>query len=239
MMIAIPVASNEDSNSVISEHFGRAPYYAFVKVEGGRIVSVEVEPNPFLEHAPGQLPGYMREKNVDVLIARGIGQRAAEHLNECGIQLVRGAQGTVRDVVEDFLQGQLKDTEYKPAERFHDREPKRIAIPAAAENPDSEMDRRFARAAYIAIFDEATGQFSFYKNTVTAAHGAGPRMAQFLADKKVNTLISANVGTNAYEALKMAGIEVYLFEGGTLKEAIKAFREGKLVQMSGPTRSGH
>ncbi|MCD6550906.1 NifB/NifX family molybdenum-iron cluster-binding protein [Thermotoga sp.] len=239
MIIAIPVATDEGLNSAVSEHFGRAPYYAFVKVENGKIVSLEVEPNPFPEHAAGELPAYMRKKNVDVLIVRGIGQRALRYLNEYGIQVIRGAQGTVEDAVKRFIQNQLKDTEYKPAEHFHNRPPRRIAIPATAENPDSEMDQRFARAAYIAIFDEATGQFSFYKNTVDEAHGAGPRMAQFLAEKKVDVLITANVGTNAYNALRMAGIEVYLFERGTVREALEAFREGKLERMGGPTHSGH
>jgi len=60
-------------------------------------------------------------------------------------------------------------------------------------------------------------------------------MAQFLADKKVDVLITANVGTNAYEALRMAGIEVYLFKKGTVKEALKAFKEGKLPKISEPT----
>ncbi|MDK2864894.1 MAG: hypothetical protein PWP37_1086 [Thermotogota bacterium] len=237
MIIAIPVASDKGLDSVISEHFGRAPYYAFVEVEDGEIISAKVEPNPFSEHGPGQIPGYMRGKGVHVLIARGIGHRAVEYLNEYGVRVVRGAHGTVKDVVRSFLQDELEDIEYEPAQHFHDRKPKRIAIPATTESPDAEVDQRFARTAYIAIFDEATGQFSFYKNTVAEAHGAGPRMAQFLADKGVDALIATNVGTNAYEALKMAGIEVYLFQGGTLTEAIEAFRNGALVKMGGPTRS--
>ena len=60
-------------------------------------------------------------------------------------------------------------------------------------------------------------------------------MAQFLADKGVDVLITANVGTNAYEALRMTGIEVYLFQKGTIKEALEAFKEGKLSKVGGPT----
>ncbi|MCD6449538.1 MAG: NifB/NifX family molybdenum-iron cluster-binding protein [Thermotogaceae bacterium] len=119
MIIAIPVETDEGMNSMIAEHFGRTPYYAFVKVEGGEIVSMEVEPNPLPEHAAGELPAYMHKRNVDVLIVRGIGQKALRYLNEYGIQVIRGAQGTVENVVKNFIQGQLNDTEYEPAEHFH------------------------------------------------------------------------------------------------------------------------
>ncbi|WP_101510584.1 NifB/NifX family molybdenum-iron cluster-binding protein [Thermotoga sp. KOL6] len=237
MKIAIPVIKDEGLNSVISEHFGRAPYYAFIEVEDGKIVSVEVEPNPFIEHGPGQIPGYMKGKGVDVLIARGIGHRAVEYLNEYGIRVLRGAHGTVKELVESYLRGELKDSEYEPTEHFHSRKPKRVAIPVTSESLDAEIDQRFARASYIAIFDEATGEFNFHENTVAEAHGAGPRMAQFLADKGVDVLITANVGANAYEALKMAGIEIYLFQGKTLKGAIEAYKQGTLTKMSGPTHS--
>ena len=119
MIIAIPVETSEGINSVIAEHFGRAPYYAFVNVENGKIVSVNVEPNPIIEHATGELPAYMREKNVDVLIVRGIGQKAISYLSEYGIQVIRGAQGTVENIVKNFIQGRLNDTEYEPEEHFH------------------------------------------------------------------------------------------------------------------------
>ncbi len=119
MVIAIPVETSEGITSVIAEHFGRAPYYAFVDVENGEIVSVKIEPNPIVEHAEGDLPNYMREKNVDVLIVRGIGQKAIRYLNSYGIKVIRGAQGTVETVVKNFIQGKLEDTEYEPKERFH------------------------------------------------------------------------------------------------------------------------
>jgi len=118
MIIAIPVETSEGINSVIAEHFGRAPYYAFVNVENGKIVSVNVEPNPIIEHAAGELPAYMREKKVDVLIVRGIGQKAISYLSEYGIQVIRGAQGTVENIVKNFIQGRLNDTEYEPEETF-------------------------------------------------------------------------------------------------------------------------
>ena len=237
MLIAIPVATDRGEDSAISEHFGRSPYYAFVKIEGDKIVSINIEPNPFSQHGPGQIPGYMREKGVDVLIVRGIGRKAIEYLNEYGIQVIRGAHGTIKEVVQNFLEGKLESVEYEPKERFHGRKPRRIAIPSTAEDPEAEIDQRFARAPYIAIFDEATGQFEFHENKEAEVHGAGPRMAQFLADKSVDVLITANVGTNAYEALRMAGIEVYLFQKGAIKEALEAFKEGKLSKVSGPTYS--
>lgn len=43
MIIAIPVSENRGKDSPISEHFGRAPYFAFVKVKDNTIVDISVE----------------------------------------------------------------------------------------------------------------------------------------------------------------------------------------------------
>jgi len=235
MLIAIPVINDKGENSLISEHFGRAPYYAFVEVEKGKIISIHIEANPFSQHSPGQIPGYMKEKGVDTLIVMGIGHNTMEYLKEYGIKVIRGVQGTVKEIIQNFLENKLKNVEDESKCHFHNEKPKRIAIPATKKEPEADIDQRFARAPYITIFDEATNQFEFYENKEAEVHGAGPKMVQFLADKKVDVLITANVGTNAYEALRMAGIEVYLFKKGTVKEALKAFKEGKLPKISEPT----
>ncbi|MDI3472970.1 MAG: hypothetical protein PWQ20_1440 [Thermotogaceae bacterium] len=119
MKIAIPVLENEGKDSIISEHFGHAPYFAFVDVENNDIKSIEIERNPYEEHGPGVIPQYVKSKGAEVIIVRGIGRRAIEFFNELKIKVIRGAQGKIEDIVRDYISGKLVDSEYTVKEKYH------------------------------------------------------------------------------------------------------------------------
>ncbi|AGB04325.1 hypothetical protein AciM339_0437 [Aciduliprofundum sp. MAR08-339] len=65
MKIAVPSTGPDGLESEISMHFGRAPYYTFVKIENGEIKNVETIAVPFAEHGPGDLPNFIREHGGD------------------------------------------------------------------------------------------------------------------------------------------------------------------------------
>ncbi|QTA38457.1 NifB/NifX family molybdenum-iron cluster-binding protein [Thermosipho ferrireducens] len=119
MIIAIPVVENKGKDSRISEHFGHAPFFAFVEIENGSVKEILVERNPYEEHEPGAIPEYISSKKVSVLIVRGIGARAVEFLKRFEINVIRGASGTVEEVINSYLKGILKDTDYRVKEKFH------------------------------------------------------------------------------------------------------------------------
>ena len=119
MKLAIPVLDDNGGNSKISEHFGHAPYFAFVKVNGSDY-TVNVEKNPMVEsHSPGQIPNYMHEKNVNVMVVRGIGGRAIQFFQQLGIEVYRGAAGTVSEIVEEYIKGNIEDKDYEVADKHH------------------------------------------------------------------------------------------------------------------------
>jgi len=105
---------------------------------------------------------------------------------------------------------------------------------------DAELDPRFGRADYFAIFETETEEVNFINNAAkNAAGGAGIQAVQTIADQGVSAAISGNMGPKAYDALKAAAIKVYVTKGGTLQEVIKAYEAGALVEVSGPTNAGH
>jgi predicted Fe-Mo cluster-binding NifX family protein len=114
MKIAIPVLENRGADSPISEHFGHAPYFAFIEND-----TVSVIENPLADHGPGDIPQYMAQQKVDVLVARGIGGRAIEFFNQLGINVIRGASGTVAEILTALKNKQLNDTNYEVKEKFH------------------------------------------------------------------------------------------------------------------------
>lgn len=119
MIIAIPVLSDDGINSLISEHFGHAPYFAFILIEDGQIKSVEIEENPHQEHGPGVIPNYVKSRGADLIIVRGIGQRAVDFFEKLGIKVIRGAEGSIASIVNQYLAGKLKDSNYTVTRKFH------------------------------------------------------------------------------------------------------------------------
>ena len=98
MRIAIPVEENRGVDSLICEHFGRAPYFALVDVDENG-VSLEVKENPLTEHTAGALPELLRNWGVDRIVATRMGQKAQMFFNQFGIDVVLGVSGTVRDAI--------------------------------------------------------------------------------------------------------------------------------------------
>ncbi|BEP17757.1 NifB/NifX family molybdenum-iron cluster-binding protein [Pyrofollis japonicus] len=120
--IAIPVLEDRGLDSVISEHFGRAPYFLIIDIRDGKIINVEKVANSAAEnHAPGEIPLLLRELGVNVVIVRGIGRRAAAFFEEYGIEVVSGADGPVKDIIQAYIDGMLQSREYKPMRRWREK----------------------------------------------------------------------------------------------------------------------
>jgi predicted Fe-Mo cluster-binding NifX family protein len=119
LRIAIPVHDEKGLEDEVFEHFGHAPYFALIDVDNGRIVKAETIPNTYSNsHGPGDVPSLLAGSKVNVLICRGMGRKAEEFFKEYGIQVIRGASGSVRDVVEEYLARRLKSRSYEPSRRW-------------------------------------------------------------------------------------------------------------------------
>ena len=117
MKIAVPVMNDDGLKSIISEHFGHAPFFAFVEVEDGKIKDVELERNPFEEHTPGQITQYLHEKGTNVLIARGMGGRAKDFFAQLGVKTITGAAGEIDEIINTFIKGSLNSSDYEPEDK--------------------------------------------------------------------------------------------------------------------------
>lgn len=54
-----------------------------------------------------------------MLITRGIGGRAIAFFEQLGIQVIRGASGTIEEIMTALKENILKDREYEVKEHFH------------------------------------------------------------------------------------------------------------------------
>jgi predicted Fe-Mo cluster-binding NifX family protein len=116
----------------------------------------------------------------------------------------------------------------------------KICVSAVAGSLDARVDPRFGRCAYYVIVDSGTMQFEAVLNTASGAMGgAGIQAAQNIVNRKVDVLITGNVGPNAFQVLSAAGIKVVPNAFGTVTEVVERYKKGELEETKGPTVRGH
>ena len=126
------IAAVTEDGTTISAHFGRAPFYAVVSIEDGKVVSREMRDK--LGHAQfaGQEPEASHEpdprghgfdptsqdrhvrmvaaiSDCEVLLARGMGAGAYESMKQAGIRPVVTDLESIDDAVASLLAGTLAD----------------------------------------------------------------------------------------------------------------------------------
>jgi predicted Fe-Mo cluster-binding NifX family protein len=106
--IAISSMEANGLNSAVSGHFGRCPYFIIAEVEGNEIKSTAAIANPYAQHhQPGQVPQFINEQGVNVMLSGGMGRRAVDFFNQYGIDVATGATGTVQTTLQNYLSGKL------------------------------------------------------------------------------------------------------------------------------------
>ena len=108
----------------------------------------------------------------------------------------------------------------------------KICVTAASEGINAPMDARFARAPFMILVDSETGDVQTFANeAVSAGHGAGTQASQTVSQLGAEVLLTAHCGPKAFEVLAAAGVKVFGIGGGTVSEAVAAWKAGKLEQL--------
>lgn len=117
----------------------------------------------------------------------------------------------------------------------------KVAFSIADDAAGVVLDPRFGRARRFWIVDTETSAESHLDNgaAAAAAHGAGLGAVQALARAGVRAVVTGNVGTKSFAALRAAGIRVHLAPGGPAAEALRAFGAGALPEFGGTDGGAH
>ncbi|MDR3541294.1 MAG: NifB/NifX family molybdenum-iron cluster-binding protein [Desulfosporosinus sp.] len=112
----------------------------------------------------------------------------------------------------------------------------RIAISTGGRDLEQFVDDRFGRCPYFLFCDSENPQGTAeYKDNpaLSGTGGAGIAAAEFMAQEKVDVLITGSLGPNALRVIEAGKIPAYTAsESMTLSEAIMAWKEGHLVKIS-------
>jgi len=116
----------------------------------------------------------------------------------------------------------------------------KICITSQGDNLDSAVDPRFGRCQYFVIADIETMDFESILNpNIDSSGGAGIQSGQLISEKQVKAVLTGNVGPNAFQTLKAAGIDVISGVSGTVKEAIEQYKNNNFKTTDGPSVDSH
>jgi len=110
----------------------------------------------------------------------------------------------------------------------------KICVTASGTDIDAEVDPRFDRAVNFIIVDTDTMDYEVVNNpNAEAAGGAGIQSGQLISSKGAESVLTGNVGPNAFQTLNAAGLKVYIGIAGTVRKAVEKFKEGNLLPSDG------
>lgn len=124
----IKIAVVSDDGETVSQHFGRARYFAIFEIDDGKITGKEIR-NKVGHHTfaeSGHLDSFGRHgyephsqdkhetmaqsiEDCSVLIAGGMGYGAYEFFKSMGINVITTDVADAEDAVKKYLRGELRD----------------------------------------------------------------------------------------------------------------------------------
>ncbi len=116
----------------------------------------------------------------------------------------------------------------------------KIAVSSNGNHLDSQIDPRFGRCAYFLIVNQDDMSFEAFNNESNAlGGGAGIQAAQFVTSKGAKAVLTGHIGPNAVKALAAAGVEVFVDQYGSAREALERHKSGTLQSTRSPNVSDH
>ena len=109
--LVVPVLDDRGLNAQLSEHFGRAPFFAVIDVaDDGQIVAQQAVANTS-EHfgGVGRPPDRILQLRPSALITFGIGPRALAIFQQARVAVLRANANTVKAVIAAYAQDQLEE----------------------------------------------------------------------------------------------------------------------------------
>lgn len=109
--IVIPVSDEKGLDSTLSQHFGRAPFYAIIDLdENGKIIGQDTIANTS-EHfgGVGLPPDRIMQLKPKALVTYGLGSRALQMFQDGGVAVLRTEAELVKQVVDAYNNNELQE----------------------------------------------------------------------------------------------------------------------------------
>lgn len=106
--IAIPITSD----NIIEDHFGRCKFYEiYIFSDANEIIDLKLLESDGKCGCKSNIVDVLVKERVTDMLAGNIGDKAKKILNAAGISVTRGCSGKSADVILQFLDGKITDSE--------------------------------------------------------------------------------------------------------------------------------
>lgn len=116
----------------------------------------------------------------------------------------------------------------------------KVVVSSQGENLDAAASPVFGRCPTFVFVDTETMEFEAQANpAINQAGGAGIQAAQFVVNQGAQVVLTGNLGPNAFDVFQAADVPSYLIREGTIRQAVEAYKMGKLQPMGGANVGAH
>jgi predicted Fe-Mo cluster-binding NifX family protein len=116
----------------------------------------------------------------------------------------------------------------------------KIVVSAQGDTLEAPASPVFGRCPTYLFVDTETMGFEAVPNpAMNQGGGAGIQAAQFVVSHGAQAVLTGNLGPNAFDVLQAAGIPGYLVSEGTVRQAVEAFKAGRLQPLGGANVAAH
>ena len=109
--IVVPVSDEKGIDAQLSQHFGRAPFYAIIDLdEKGQVIGQGTIANTS-EHfgGVGLPPDRILQLKPKALVTYGLGSKALRVFQNVGVAVLRTEANTVREVIRAYNNNELQE----------------------------------------------------------------------------------------------------------------------------------
>jgi len=109
--IVVPVSDDRGIDAQLSQHFGRAPFYAIIDLDDeGHVIGQGTIANTS-EHfgGVGLPPDRILQLKPKALVTYGLGSKALRMFQDAGVAVLRTDVNTVREVVRAYNNNELQE----------------------------------------------------------------------------------------------------------------------------------
>lgn len=112
--LALAIEECSDNVDKVAEHFGRCSKFIVCEINQNKeVIMKETYFNPLSGHHNGQcqLPGYIKQFDVNTIIAGGMGRKAVANFHQYGIEVITAPGLQYEEALNLFLQNKLSGYE--------------------------------------------------------------------------------------------------------------------------------
>ncbi|MEM0449338.1 MAG: NifB/NifX family molybdenum-iron cluster-binding protein [Methanomassiliicoccales archaeon] len=103
----------------------------------------------------------------------------------------------------------------------------KVCVPSMGTSINDDICQHFGRAPYYLIVDTEDGSLDVLENRGEHAGGVG-KPPEHIAKRGVQVMICSSLGPKAIQMLENFNIRTYVGACGTINQAIRQWKEGKL-----------